>query len=140
MCACYSYRWEYVLEMESHTFLILHQRMTLSEYRRHYSIASLTATLLNALGGKSDGGASIPASKRFEPEELLPPWAQPAALTRDLPFTPQQCAAISESIAAKELPSWAVQMIDQIMPVAKIERFGGKQQHAKQGDWDGLKP
>ena len=37
---------------------------------------------------------------------------------------PDQCVAIMDSINAKELPSWAVQMLDQTMPVAKIARFG----------------
>lgn len=67
----------------------------------------------------------MPAHQRYEAEELLPGYARPEALTRDLPLTPEQCAAVMEGIAAREIPSWAVQVLNSIMPMSQVMRYGG---------------
>lgn len=112
-------------EMPTIHFEILHDRLKLGEYRRHLPTATLLAQLLNALGGKSGGKSGTPAWKLFEAEELLPSYALPSTLHRDLPFTPSQCRAVMSAIADRELPSWAVQVLGSIMPMSQIMRYGG---------------
>lgn len=116
-------------------FSIMHSRISLTEYRRHLPTAMLMAQVLNALGGKGDG-KPMPESKRFDPEELLPAYARPAALTRDLPFAPVQCQAIMEAVAAREIPSWAVQILSSVMPMAQIMRHGGTRKTERDDGFD----
>jgi hypothetical protein len=125
--------------MAVHEFMVMHERMTLAEYRRAYPVVQLTAILLNALGGKSDSGESLSPSKRFEVEELMPAWALPEALIRDLPFTLRQCAVISEAIGQRAIPSWALQVIDLILPVDKIQRLAGQGKGPDLGGWEALR-
>lgn len=112
--------------MPSVQFSIIHNRLSLGEYRRHLPTAMLISELRNAFGGKSSGeGKTIPQHQLFEPSECLPGYAVPEALHRGLPFTPDQCGALMDAIAARELPGWAVQVLHSIMPVAQIMRLGG---------------
>lgn len=115
-------------DMPTVEFRVLHERLALSEYREHLPIAMLTAQVLNALGGKGGGGKSTPSWKLFDPHELLPGYAQPAALYRDLPFTPRQCGAIMDAVANRDLPNWVVQVIGSIMPFDQVIRLGGQRQ------------
>ena len=112
-------------DMPSVEFMLLHSRLSLGEYRRHLPMATLMAQLLNIMGGKGNGGKAIPSHKLYDAHEMLPPYAQPDALHRDLPFTPRQCSAIMDAIAERELPNWAAQVIGSIMPLAQVMRYGG---------------
>jgi hypothetical protein len=112
-----------------------HRRLSLLEFRRHYPMAQLQAMVLNALGGKGDG-KGLPDHKRFEPEELLPSYARPDALIRDLPLSPAQCAAVMEGVAAREIPSWVVQILHSIMPMPQIMRHGGARKRQNDGETD----
>lgn len=112
--------------MPSVQFSIIHSRLSLGEYRRHLPTAMFFSGFLNALGGKGDGkGKALPDHQRVDAHEVLPGYALPEALHRGLPFTPAQCGALMDSIAARELPGWAVQVLHSIMPVPQIMRLGG---------------
>ena len=125
--------------MPSVQFAIIHSRLSLGEYRRHLPTANTLAALLNALGGKGDGeGKAMPEHKRFDPHELLPSYARPEALYRGLPLTPAQCVAVMDAIADRELPSWAVQHLGAVMPLAQIMRLGGTRSGEADGERDGF--
>jgi len=78
----------------------------LLEYRRNYHIASMTATVLNALGGKGDG-KPIPRHKMFTADDMLAPFANPY-ITR----LPREAARDILIHASKDyFPAWVVQVL-----------------------------
>lgn len=78
----------------------------LLEYRRNYHIASMTATVLNALGGKGDG-KPMPRHKQFTADEMLAPFANPY-LTR----LPRDAARdILTHVSKDYFPSWVIQLL-----------------------------
>ena len=78
----------------------------LLEYRRSYHVASMTATVLNALGGKGDG-KPMPKSKLFQPDDFLAPFANPY-LTR----IPRNAARDILLHARKDyFPSWVLSLL-----------------------------
>ena len=78
----------------------------LLEYRRHFHTASLTATILNALGGKGDGKPT-PRAKLYHPEEFLAGYANPY-ITR----LPREAARdILHHARMDYFPSWVLSLL-----------------------------
>ncbi|WP_344982485.1 hypothetical protein [Deinococcus rubellus] len=126
---------EDIEDLPSLDFTTLYSRLSVLEYRRHLPSAMLMAYIANALGGKGDSKA-LASHKRYEAEEFLPGFARPPMLTRDLPLTPAQCKAVMEGVGARELPSWAVQLLHQIMPMGQIMRHGGTSAVSEEDEWE----
>lgn len=115
-------------EMPTIQFSAIRSRLSLGEYRRHLPTAQLEALLRNVLGGKGGDGKPLPEWKAYHPHELLPGYAQPEALHRNLPFSVSQCSAIMDALADRELPDWVVWTINAIMPMNQVMRLGGTRQ------------
>lgn len=102
--------WDLLLEYES--------QITNIELYKTYPIAQMLAFVGNALGGKGKGGPPVSQDKVFTPIEMLPWYAQTNELRLSLKyggtfFTPKQAKLLGRAIHAKELPSWALGLIDQ---------------------------
>jgi hypothetical protein len=77
------------------------------EGKRQGQIAKLEATLLNAMGGKSDSGKSMPPHKAFHMHERLVYYAD---LGQKVSLSPRAARAIKENTS--KMPSWTIDLVD----------------------------
>lgn len=92
------------------------------EMYRAYPLAQMMAIYANANGGKKSGGKKPRPEELFTPLEFLAYFAQPPEVQDALKyggsvFSPRECRLIADAVEQKSLPSWAIQMIDQLQPL-----------------------
>lgn len=110
LCATYHQPIEYFLNLLSENeYLFEYYLYHMPEIRGYQNgqLAQLEATILNALGGKSDSGKATPPHKMYNLHERLVYYA---SLGEKIRLSPRAAKAIKENTS--KIPSWAIDLID----------------------------